>query len=135
MFDTKVTIVVRGDLATWQRLNVVAFLASGIAASAPDMIGQPYVDAAGTTYGAMLVQPMMIYEADLLQLQSVRSKAVERQLTVVPYVFSMFATSNDEENRQAFLAEDASAPNLVGLAVRGPKNAVDKAVKGLSLHP
>ena len=26
------------------------------------------------------------------------------------------------------------APDLVGLAVRGPKKAVDKAVKGLALH-
>jgi hypothetical protein len=33
-----------------------------------------------------------------------------------------------------FRAEPADAPDLVGLAVRGPKKAVDKAVKGLSLH-
>ncbi|MFZ4286391.1 DUF2000 family protein [Variovorax sp. HJSM1_2] len=135
MFDTKVALIVRDDLATWQRLNVVAFLATGIAASAPDMIGQPYIDAAGQHYAAMLVQPMMILQSDLAKLQSVRVKAIERELTVVPYVFSMFSTSNDEANRQAFGAEDAGAPDLVGLALRGPKNAVDKAIKGLSLHP
>ena len=28
MSDTKIALIVRDDLATWQRLNVVAFLAS-----------------------------------------------------------------------------------------------------------
>lgn len=31
-FDTKIAIAVREDLATWQKLNVTAFLASGLAA-------------------------------------------------------------------------------------------------------
>jgi hypothetical protein len=30
-FDTKIGIVVREDLAIWQKLNVTAFLASGVA--------------------------------------------------------------------------------------------------------
>jgi hypothetical protein len=33
-FDTKVAIAVRDDLAPWQRLNVTAFLMSGITAQA-----------------------------------------------------------------------------------------------------
>jgi hypothetical protein len=45
-FDTKVAVVVRDDLATWQRLNVTAFLMSGITASAgAGAIGEPYTDA------------------------------------------------------------------------------------------
>ena len=38
-FDTKVVLVVREDLASWQKLNVTAFLATGIAAAAPEIIG------------------------------------------------------------------------------------------------
>jgi hypothetical protein len=34
MFDTKIAIVVREDLATWQKLNVTTFLTSGIVAPA-----------------------------------------------------------------------------------------------------
>ena len=30
MFDTKIAIIIRDDLATWQKLNVTAFLMSGI---------------------------------------------------------------------------------------------------------
>ena len=44
------------------------------------------------------------------------------------------ARRSDAANRAVFAEEDPDAPNLVGLALRGPKKAVDKAVKGLKLH-
>ena len=34
-FDTKVALVIRSDLEAWQKLNVAAFLSSGIAAAFP----------------------------------------------------------------------------------------------------
>lgn len=134
MFDTKVALIVRNDLQTWQRLNVVAFLATGVAAAAPEALGEPYIDASGHRYGNMLGQPMMVFEADLAGLQKAHRVGRERELTMQPYVYAMFATGHDEANRQVFLAEDPSNLNLVGLALRGPKKAVDKAIKGLSLH-
>lgn len=135
MFDTKVALIVRQDLAGWQRMNVTAFLATGIAAAAPDMLGQRYVDAGGREYGSMLVQPILIFQADLTGLQAAHRAGVARELTLVPYVHAMFSTGHDEANRQAFLQEDPANLNLVGLGLRGPRKAVDKAIKGLSLHP
>ncbi|HFF8967867.1 DUF2000 family protein [Serratia marcescens] len=134
MFDTKIAFIVRDDLQTWQRLNVVAFLATGIAAAAPEIIGECYVDAKGRRYGGISGQPMLIFAADLPGLQKVHRKGLERELTLVPYVHAMFATGHDAANRQVFLAEDADNLDLVGLALRGPKKAVDKAIKGLTLH-
>lgn len=134
MFDTKIAFIVRNDLATWQRLNVVAFLATGLASAAPDILGEPYVDASGKHYTSLSGQPMLIFEAGLEGLQKAHRVGVERELTLVPYVFAMFATGHDEANRQVFLAEDPSNLNLVGIALRGPKKAVDKAIKGLALH-
>ncbi|WP_437615351.1 DUF2000 family protein [Erwinia sp. V71] len=134
MFETKIAFIVRDDLATWQRLNVVAFLATGIASAAPEIMGQPYIDAAGRHYGKISGQPMLIFAADLAGLQSVHRKGIERELTLIPYVEAMFSTGNDEANREVFLAEDASNMNFVGLGIRGPKKAVDKVIKGLSLH-
>ncbi len=133
-FDTKVALAIRADLAVWQKLNVAAFLATGIAAAAPDALGEEYVDGAGRRYGRMLGQPMMIFAADGGQLRAVRDAALERGLTLVPYVAAMFGTGHDAANRAAFQAEDPNAPDLVGLALRGPKKAVDKTVKGLALH-
>ncbi|WP_240660366.1 DUF2000 domain-containing protein [Serratia marcescens] len=115
-------------------MNVVAFLATGIAAAAPEIIGERYVDAQGRRYGAISGQPMLIFAADLPGLQNVHRKGLERELTLIPYVHAMFATGHDEANRQVFLAEDADNLDLVGLALRGPKKAVDKAIKGLALH-
>jgi len=135
MFDTKIAILVRDDLQMWQRLNVTAFLATGIAAAAPEAMGAPYVDAAGRRYANMCGQPILVFQGALSALQAAHRVALERELTVVPYVLAMFSTGHDEANRQVFMAEDPDNLNLVGLALRGSKKAVDKATKGLSLHP
>lgn len=135
MFDSKIAFIVRDDLASWQRLNVTAFLATGIAAAAPEIIGEPYVDAAGREYGSISGQPMLIFQGDLAGLQSAHRKGLERELTLIPYVEAMFSTGHDAANREVFLAEEATNLNLVGLALHGPKKAVDKAIKGLKLHP
>ena len=39
-FDTKIAVVIRTDLEAWQKLNVAAFLAGGIAATYPECIGE-----------------------------------------------------------------------------------------------
>jgi hypothetical protein len=134
MFDTKVALIVRDDLAVWQKLNVVAFLATGVAAAMPEALGEPYEDAEKHQYGRMLGQPMLVFAADLPGLQAAHRQALTRELKMVPYVHAMFSTGHDAANREAFRAEQAASLDLVGLAVHGPKKAVDKAVKGLVLH-
>ncbi|WP_455844269.1 DUF2000 family protein [Pantoea agglomerans] len=134
MFDTKIALIVRDDLATWQRLNVVAFLATGVASAAPEMMGEPYVDAKARQYGNMAGQPMLVFAGDLTGLQRAHRQGLERELTIIPYVEAMFSTGHDAANREVFRAEDADNLNLVGIALRGPKKAVDKAIKGLAFH-
>jgi hypothetical protein len=51
-FDTKIAVVIRTDLEPWQKLNVAAFLVSGIAAAFPECVGEPYEDGSGTLYVA-----------------------------------------------------------------------------------
>jgi hypothetical protein len=135
VFDTKVAILVLEELEVWKKLNVTAFLATGIAGSAPDAMGEPYVDAAGTRYAALLGQPIMIYAADRTTLLRARRQAQERGLTRAAYVEAMFSTGHDAANREAFLTEPADEPALVGIALRGPRKDVDKATKGAKFHP
>jgi hypothetical protein len=135
VFDTKVAILVREDLPVWQKLNVTAFLATGIAAAVPEAIGEPYEDAAGRRYAPLLGQPMLVFASDPDVLQRAFRQALERDLTRAVYVKAMFETGHDAANRAAFLAEPADAPDLVGLALRGPRKDVDKATKGARLHP
>jgi len=134
VFDTKVAILVLDDLATWQKLNVTAFLATGIAGAAPEAMGEPYEDAAGRRHAALLGQPMLIFAATPEILQSAYRAGIERGLTRAVYVRAMFSTGHDAANREAFRAEPAETPDLVGLALRGAKKDIDKAIKGAALH-
>ena len=134
-FETKVALLVREDLLAWQALNVAAFLATGIAGADPAALGAPYEDAAGRRYVPLLGQPIMIYAATRPDLLKARRVALERGLTTAVYVAAMFTTGHDEANRAAFHAEPAETPDLVGVALRGPRKDVDKATKGLRLHP
>ena len=134
MHDTKISIAVRDDLETWQKLNVVAFLASGVAAHAPDAIGEPYVDADGTRYLAMLGQPVMVLAGDGAALAKAHRRALDRNLPVAVYSEGMFATGNDDDNRAVVAALSGDDLQLVGLATRGARPDVDKALKGLKLH-
>lgn len=134
-FDTKIAIVVAEDLAAWQKLNVTAFLASAVAGGVPGVIGERYEDGSGHTYLPMFRQPVLIYAADAQALRRVRGQATDRGMDVAVYIEEMFKTGHDEANRAAVLAVTAEEMPLVGVAVHGPRNAVDKVLKGLRLHP
>jgi hypothetical protein len=135
VFETKVAILVLEDLPVWQKLNVAAFLATGVAGAAPEAMGEPYVDAAGREHARLLGQPMLVFAATPDGLLRAYRAGIERGLARAVYVRAMFSTGHDAANRAAFLAEPADAPDLVGLALRGPRKDVDKATKGASLHP
>ncbi|MCW2876364.1 MAG: hypothetical protein JWQ95_464, partial [Sphaerisporangium sp.] len=130
-FDTKIGIVVREDLAVWQKLNVTAFLASAVAGGADEVIGQPYADGSGNAYLAMFRQPVLIYSADAEGLTRIHARALSRELPMAVYIEEMFKTGHDDDNRAAVLAVPADDLPLVGLAVYGPRNAIDKTLKGL----
>jgi hypothetical protein len=134
-FSTKIAVVVRDDLPVWQRLNVCAFLVSGVAAAVPELIGEPYEDADGTKYLAMFGQPVLVFEASADVLTSAHRKALDRGLPMSVFTADLFATGNDEDNRAAVLAVPRDALDLVGLAVHGPRNAIDKVIKGARMHP
>ncbi|MGP3917467.1 DUF2000 family protein [Nonomuraea sp. 10N515B] len=134
-FDTKIGIVVRADLAAWQQLNVTAFLASAVAGGVPETVGEPYEDGSGNSYLPMFRQPVLVYVAGLEELRVVREKAVGRGMDVAVYIEEMFKTGHDADNRAAVRAVEADELGLVGVAVHGPRNGVDKVLKGLMLHP
>jgi len=134
-FDTKIAIAVREDLATWQRLNVTAFLASAVAGGRPEVIGERYQDGSGNVYLPMFRQPVLVYSAGTEALAGAHARALARELATAVYIEEMFKTGNDLDNRAAVRAVAAGEMALVGLAVYGPKNAVDKIFKGFPLHP
>lgn len=135
MFDSKIAIIVRDDLAVWQKLNVAAFLASGIAAAVPACIGMPYRDGGGRAYAAMIGQPVLVFAAAPEALQRAHDRAADTGLTISPYIEAMFSTGHDTANRAVFSEGDVRNQAWAGLALHGERKAVDRAVKGLRLHP
>ena len=134
-FDTKIAVVLRDDLAVWQKTNVTAFLVSGIAGTVPGVIGQPYRDASGNEYLPMFVQPVLVYEADAAALRRAYERAMSRRVTPAVYTSELFTTNHDEANRAAVAAVAAQDLDLVGIAFRAERKTVDKIVDGLRFHP
>ena len=135
MFDTKIAIIIRDDLQTWQRLNVTAFLMSGITAANPSIIGERYQNAEGDTFLAMSIQPTIVLTADLATLRIIHARALERRVQHAAYVQEMFTTYNDVDNRAVFAKCNSNDANLVGLGLRADKKIVDKITKGATKHP
>ena len=131
-FDTKIAVLLRDDLATWQRLNVTAFLVSGIAS--PSLLGETYLDADGTRYLPMFGQPVLVFEGSAAVLTAAHQRALGRGMMMSIFTSELFATGNDVDNRAAVRAVPRDKLDLVGLAVHGQRNAVDKVLKGAALH-
>jgi hypothetical protein len=134
-FETKIAVAIRSDLEVWQKLNVTAFLVSGIAAAFPACMGEPYEDASGTPYHALIGQPILIYGADKPALARALERAIAREVKSAVYTEDMFKTTHDAANRAAVKAVPRLDLNLVGLAFRADRKVIDKVVDGLKFHP
>jgi hypothetical protein len=135
MFSTKIAIIVRDDLAVWQKLNVTAFLTSGLIGAAPELVGAPYEDAVGNRYHPLAIQPMIVLAADAEVIKSIYRRAMERKVQLSLYIADMFATGHDAANRAAVRQHAPDALDIVGLALREDRKLVDKIVKGARMHP
>ena len=133
-FDTKIAVVLRDDLAVWQKTNVTAFLVSGIAGTVPGVVGEPYRDASGNEYLPMFVQPVLVYEADRPGLRRAYERALDRGVVPAIYTAELFVTGHDAANRAAVAAVAAEELDLVGIAFRSERKTVDKVVDRLRFH-
>ena len=116
----------RDDLATWQKLNVTAFLISGITAANSDLIGEEYVDKAGNLHLPMSRQPMIVLTGADNILRNARNRANHRGIPTVAYIQEMFSTGHDEANRAVFSEHMPNEDNTVGIALLADKKTVDK---------
>ncbi|MEU9401661.1 DUF2000 domain-containing protein [Streptomyces sp. NPDC048242] len=134
-FDTKIAVLLRDDLEPWQRLNVTAFLVSGLGSQVPEVVGAPYEDADGVGYLPMFRQPVLVFEGSKETLCAAHTRALARALPRALFAADLFATGNDHDNRAAVRAVPTAELDLVGLAVYGPRNGVDKVTRGARMHP
>ena len=134
MFDTKIAIVVRDDLAVWQKLNVTAFLTSGVVGATEGLLGEPYRDANGNIYNPLMIQPVIVLAADADGIRKIYRRAMDRNVRMSLYIEDMFATGNDAANRATVRRYGPEDMNVVGLALREDRKTVDKITKGARKH-
>lgn len=133
-WDTKIAVVLREDLAVWQKLNVTAFATSGIAATVDGVTGEPYVDGDGVKYLPMFRQPVLIFSTTAERMKTIHQRALQRDVVVAVYPEAIFATNNDEDNRATIADVPSAGLVLAGIAVRGDKKDVDRVVRGATMH-
>jgi hypothetical protein len=133
-FDTKLAVVIREDLAVWQKINVAAFLVSGIAGMDPGLVGEPYVDGSGEQYLPMFRQPVLVFAADAPGIRRAYERARARDVELAIYTAELFATGHDEANRAEVAAVPSDELDLVGIAMRADRKLVDKVVDKLRPH-
>jgi hypothetical protein len=134
-FDTKIAIVLLEELPVWQKANVTAFLASGIAGTEPETIGAPYEDGSGNRYLPMFRQPVLIYAADGPGLRRAYERALDRGVELALYTRDLFASGHDAANRALVAAVTADELELVGIAMWADRKLVDKVLDRLRPHP
>ncbi|WP_137156809.1 DUF2000 family protein [Rhizobium sp. FKL33] len=134
MFDTKIVLILREDLPSWQALNVAAFLMSGVTAGAPEIIGEPYLDRDGRRFLPISGQPVIVLEADGETIRKAAARMKEQNVDGAAYIEEMFSTGHDAANRAVFSEFGPDNASFVGLGFRAPKKIADKISKGARMH-
>ncbi|HET7535808.1 MAG TPA: DUF2000 domain-containing protein [Candidatus Didemnitutus sp.] len=132
---SRIAIVLDDGLVSWQRLNVTAFLASGIAAQSRQLVGEPYRDGSGAGYCPMFIHPVIVYQAARADLARLLAGARAQGLVPALFTTELFFTGNDHDNRAAVAQFATEELTLVGLGLAGPRPAMNKLLAGLSKHP
>jgi hypothetical protein len=133
-FETKLVVILRDDLPVWQKLNATLFLVSGIAATDPTTVGEPYEDASGSQYLPMFRQPGLVFAASRDELRRAFNRARQNDVAMAIFTDDLFSTGHDDANRAAVRAVFQDALSLVGIAFRAERKIANRIVKGLKLH-
>ena len=133
-FETKIIIAVRDDLKPWQKLNITAFLMSGIVAENHNLIGQKYRDSKGNDYSEISGQPIIILYGSSNVLRNMRMRALNREVNTAVYIEEMFETDHDEANRLAFSQHGTDEGNTVRVAYIADKKIAYKISKSAKMH-
>ena len=133
-FDTKIAIAVRDDLAVWQKLNVTAFITSGITGQHGALLGDEYEDASAIKYAPLLIQPVIVLTCDDIKMKTIHRRGLERGVKFCLYIEDMFKTGHDNANRATVKKRKSEDLPIVGLGLREEKKLVDKIFKGAKMH-
>lgn len=125
-------VVLLHSLLPWQRLNVAAFVVSGVGAQV-GAVGEPYWDGTGNAYLPMFKDPVLVFGATPEEMARTVDRGRSRGLVLAIFSRDLFGTFDDEANRAAIARVVAGELDIVGIAFRSERRIGDKVVKGLKL--
>ncbi len=115
-----------------QRFNAVACIAASTGAAVIGLIGPSGTDASGSMHPGLPWAGCSVLAATTEQVLEIRNKAVGNDTM---FVADMPLSAQSNRVYDEYLAElrTTPTPDLVGISIVGPRNAVDRLVKRLSL--
>ena len=133
-FDTKIAVVLREDLPIWQRLNMTAFLCSGIAATVEGIVGEPYQDASEQLYLPMFRQPVLVFRATADELRKAYARAHARDLRIAIFTDDLSMGGAAEFGDIVARANAALSAGCDVLPVCNDRASVAKLLDGLEFE-
>jgi hypothetical protein len=132
--DDKVALVIAEGLPVWQSVNAAAVLALSLGPRIPELLGEDVSDADGQVHLGIGTIPVPVLVAPASALPGIRARAkAECGLTVVDFNAPAQESRTYRGYRQRLGALPARDLTYVGLALHGPRLAVDTVTEGLAL--
>lgn len=122
--DKKMAIAVSDHLLIEQKLQVVAFLTSGLVAQHSDVMGTPYEDFEGNLFSPLMTCVPNICCVDEMAIGNMHRRAISQSVRVAVFVDEWFDTAKDEARRAMFQRFDPNTVNVVGIALYAPHDIV-----------
>lgn len=131
----KAVFIADDSLPVGKIANAAIVAGTAIGKNRPDIVGRDLVDVNGTTHRGITTVALPVLKASRELLGEIREKAraFEPELLVVD-VHSATASTHSYEEYAEVLSKSATAdPHYFGLALIGPKKAVNKFAGALPL--
>ncbi|GAA1599159.1 hypothetical protein GCM10009789_61540 [Kribbella sancticallisti] len=135
MLANKMVVVLDPNVPVGVALNAAALLGVGLGSQLPDLIGEGTPDGSGGLHPGICVHPIPILKADAARLRELRAAAASRDGIEVHDINQVARTSRTYEQYLATMSGTKEEDlEYVGLAIYGPRTAVNSLTGALALY-
>ncbi|MGW6282379.1 DUF2000 domain-containing protein [Kribbella sp. NPDC055071] len=135
MLTNKMVVIIAAEAPIGVALNTAALLGVGLGHHHDGAVGPDTADAAGVPHTGMCAYPIPVLRAPGEQLQSLRAQAAARPDITIHDMHQVAQQARTYDQMSATLAgtkpDDIS---YLGLALYGPRSAVDSLTGALALY-
>ena len=130
---SRCVIVVDDALPAGRSANAAAVIALTIGQRHPVLVGEPLVDAAGTSHPGLIPIGIAVLAAPQNELAEIRRKGIETGCDVVDFPVEGQQTNDYQAFRQAVAAVAPPMLRYAGVALVGQKKEINRIVGRLKL--